>query len=104
MDLVEHAGHALQRFGGHRKQPVALTGELDRAVQAMEQAGAEGLFQKADLLAHCRLGDPQFLSGEGKTAEPGDGLEHQQGRHRRDQAPVAFDLLRELVGLHGVYA
>ncbi|MNN83109.1 hypothetical protein D3C81_2001190 [compost metagenome] len=60
------------------KQQPAAVGQFDAAVDAIEQAGRQLLFQALDLLAHRRLGGAQLHRGGGEAQVAGRGFEHPQ--------------------------
>ncbi len=78
-----------------------MGGELDGPVQAMEQAGIQQFLEKADLLADCGLGHPEFLGGQGEAAKASGSLEDQQGVHGRDEPAIAFGTSHGFGALHG---
>jgi hypothetical protein len=58
----------LQQYGARRGEPHAVA-------PAVQQRGADHLFQPLDLLAEGRLGDEQALRGVREGARVGDGDE-----------------------------
>ena len=57
--------------------------EMDAAVTAGEQRGAEMVFQHADAVGDGRRGDAELLGGKHETLVPGGGLEESQAVERR---------------------
>jgi hypothetical protein len=68
IDQGQHVPGGLQQYGARR-------GERHPVPAAVQQPGAEDLFQLPDLLAEGWLGDEQPLRGAGEGARVGDGRE-----------------------------
>jgi hypothetical protein len=73
LERAEGVLQLLHRAVGHQKQPLALGGEVDRAVGPLEQLDPQGRLQPVDLPAHRRLGEEQILRGEGDAHAPPHG-------------------------------
>lgn len=91
---VEHAGDLLHRLSDHPVQRVALAGQRNRAMQPMEQAGAEQVFEELDLPAHRSLRDTELVRGQREAAEAGNRLELDERRHGRNEPSIAFGSCR----------
>ncbi|MNF52259.1 hypothetical protein D3C84_336020 [compost metagenome] len=79
--------YGLQSFLHMQEQQASAVGQLDAAVDAIEQAGRQLLLQALDLLAHRGLGGAQLHRGGGEAQMAGSGFEYPQqvqGEFRRD--------------------
>ena len=81
LDLADAARHGLHVLGARQHvacvavEEAAGFGELERACAALEQRGAQLLFQLLDLPAQRGLGDEQALGRAGEIALFGNGDE-----------------------------
>ncbi len=81
-DAFLHAFEVFRERGGVFEQCPRLAenglaegSELDAAVEAFKQRGAEDLFQFGDLFGEGGLGDAEIVGGFGEAARAGDGAE-----------------------------
>ena len=65
----------LHRAVGAHEQSLAVGGEMNRAVRALEQLRAQGGLQRTNLTTHGRLGQEQVLRGHRDAHAPADGHE-----------------------------
>jgi hypothetical protein len=59
-------------------------------MQAVEEPDPERVFEEFDLPADGRLRDAEFVRRDREATQARDRFELDEGRHRRNEAPVSF--------------
>ncbi len=79
-------GQAIEAVAHQGEEQAARLAQGDPAAGAVEQAGAEMLLQRRDLVGDGGLGEAELLRRDPEAQVPGGGLEGAQGGQGREVA------------------